>query len=271
MENPGRNRVNKQKKVKTEQLGMYLYCVSDKGKQTNLGKIGIEGSEVYTIHFKDLCAVVHDCAPKPYESKDEEVIKAWVRTHQHVIDIALEKFGTVLPLGFDTIIKGDNDIHPLENMKKWLKEEYDNLKIKMEKVRGKAEYGVQIFWNPRIVARNIIETNQVIKKLDEEIKSKTKGAAYMFRQKLESLLKKEMEVKADQCFQNFYLRIKKYADDIKVEKIKKVKEDEQMLMNLSCLVFGDKEKELGEELDKINKMEGFSVRFTGPWPPYSFA
>jgi len=36
------------------------------------------------------------------------------------------------------------------------------------------------------------------------------------------------------------------------------------------LVYTDKYRELGEELDEINKMQGFSVRFTGPWPPYSF-
>jgi hypothetical protein len=27
---------------------------------------------------------------------------------------------------------------------------------------------------------------------------------------------------------------------------------------------------LGEELEKINNMDGFSVHFSGPWPPYSF-
>jgi len=27
---------------------------------------------------------------------------------------------------------------------------------------------------------------------------------------------------------------------------------------------------LGDELEKINNLKGFSVRFTGPWPPYSF-
>jgi hypothetical protein len=29
-------------------------------------------------------------------------------------------------------------------------------------------------------------------------------------------------------------------------------------------------KELGEELEKIEGKEGVEVRFTGPWPPYSF-
>jgi hypothetical protein len=43
-----------------------------------------------------------------------------------------------------------------------------------------------------------------------------------------------------------------------------------MLLNLSCLVSKDKVDGLGEELEKINNTEGFSVHFTGPWPPYSF-
>ena len=79
-----------------------------------------------------------------------------------------------------------------------------------------------------------------------------------------------MEKRANLCFKDFYARIKKCVDEIKVEKAKKTDEERQMLMNLSCLVHKKKSKELGEELERINEQEGFSVRFTGPWPPYSF-
>jgi len=41
-------------------------------------------------------------------------------------------------------------------------------------------------------------------------------------------------------------------------------------MNLSCLITINGSRSLGDELEKINVLEGFSVRFTGPWPPYSF-
>jgi hypothetical protein len=39
-----------------------------------------------------------------------------------------------------------------------------------------------------------------------------------------------------------------------VEKTKKTDEGSQMIINLSCLVYMDKYRELGEELDGINKM-----------------
>jgi len=43
-----------------------------------------------------------------------------------------------------------------------------------------------------------------------------------------------------------------------------------LLLNLSCLLPRDQNEKLGEALEKIDGREGISVRYTGPWPPYSF-
>jgi len=236
----------------------------------SLGPIGIDGQEVYTVPYKDVCAVVHDCPAEPYQSTDAEVVKGWVITHQRVVDKAWDKWGTVLPLGFDTIVRGQGGSGPQESVESWLTTEYQSLKRKMEAVRGEAEYGVQVFWQPQVIARSIVEISREISSLEEEIRSKPRGLAYMYRQKLENALRREMEAKADQCFKDFYGRIKKHVRDLKVEKTKRPDDDRQMIMNLSCLVDGDKSTHLGEELESIDQMEGFSVRFTGPWPPYSF-
>ena len=257
-------------KAESKEKGRYLYCVTDNCVRASLGRIGLDGKEVYTIPFVDLCVVAHNCPCEPYKSEDSEVVKRWVVTHEKVVEIAWERFGTVLPIGFDTIIQGEEDKSPEENIKSWLKKDYANLKEKINEIRGKAEYGVQISWDPKFIADEIAKTNQEIRSLNQDINSKPKGIAYMFKHKLESLLKKEMEKRAALCFEDFYARIKKCVDEIRVEKTKKTDEKRQMLMNLSCLVDKKKSKELGEELEKINEEEGFAVRFTGPWPPYSF-
>jgi len=250
--------------------GRYVYCVADAAEKVSLGKLGIEGQKVYTIPYRDICAVVHDCPAQPYQSDDQQVVKAWVMTHQKVVDAVWEKWGTVLPLSFDTIIRGEAEKSAKQNVKDWLKQEYERLKSKIGEVRGKAEYGVQVFWNPKFAAQNLAQTSPEIRNLEEEIKTKPKGLAYMYRQRLGNLVKREMETKADECFKDFYGRIRKHADNIRVEKTKTAGQGLQMIMNLSCLVYRDRYSELGKELDKINRMEGFSVRFTGPWPPYSF-
>lgn len=241
--------------------GKYVYCVAYSNKKVNFGDIGIENNEVYTIPFGELCAVVHKCPAKPYKSDNDEEVKNWVKTHQNVINKAYEKLGTVIPFSFDVIIKGNND-----KVLDWLKAESKLLKEKIEKIKGKQEFGIQIFWDKELIWKEITETSEEIKKLKTEMEQLSKGKAYFQKQKIENILADVMEKKADICFKKFYNNIKGYVEDIKVEKIK----DKDMLMNLSCLVLKDKVKELGAELDKINKTKEFSIRFTGPWPPYSF-
>jgi len=248
----------------------YVYCIVEDSQKTQLGKIGIEDNKVYTIPFQDISAVVHNCPDEPYESKDNEVVKNWVITHEKVIEKAWEKMGTVLPFGFDTIIKADGEKPADEIVKYWIEEDYKSLREKLDKVRGKAEYTVQVSWDTKVISQLVTYKDEELKKLSEEIKSKSKGAAYMYKQKLEKLLRGELEKEGERYFKEFYGRIKEYTDEIKIEKLKAVEEQRQMLMNVSCLADKKNVKALGDELDKINNMEGFFVRFTGPWPPYSF-
>lgn len=250
--------------------GRYIYCVAKSGERARLGPIGIEGLDVYTIPYRDLCAVVHTCSAEPYTSDDDKVVKGWILTHQGVVEAAWKKFGTVLPGGFDTIITGNESTPPEESVRGWLQEDYTHLQEKIEKVRGRAEYGVQIFWDQKVIARQMVQDHKELWELEQEISAKPDGTAYMYRQKLERLIKKEMEAKADRDFREFFHRIKRHVHDLRIEKPKKVDEEMQMVMNLSCLVDRDGDEELGEELEKIHATEGLRVRFTGPWPPYSF-
>ena len=250
--------------------GRYLYCIINSGTETSLGAIGIEDSRVYTVACKDISAVVHSCAAKPYDSKDEEKVKEWVLSHQYTIDASTEKFGTVIPLAFDTIVKGDD-----ETVKEWLSENYAELKERLEKVRDKAEFTVQIFWDQELIIPKVEEISEELKKLKEDMKKKSKGAAYMLRRKSEKLLKNALLAEAERYSRDFYEQVKKHVDELRIEATKSARvpkkwQDKQMILNLSCLVHNDKVEELGKELEKINEMEGFSVRFTGPWAPFSF-
>ena len=251
--------------------GRYVYGVAAGTEIARLGPIGIEGNEVYTIPYQDLCAIVHNCPTVPYQSDDQEVVKNWARAHQSVLDEAKKRFSTTIPLGFDTILQPKDDATPPDQVvRDWLKQDYDRLRTLMEKIEGKDEYGVQLFYEPAVVSKQISEQSEEIKKIKEEIATKSPGMAYMYKQKLEKAVKAEMERLVDEWFKEFYGRIKQHTDDIVVEKTKKVDKDKTMLLNLSCLVAKEKVESLGEELEKINGLEGFSVRFTGPWPPYSF-
>jgi hypothetical protein len=251
--------------------GRYVYGVAAGDKEVRLGPIGIESSEVYTITYEDISAIVHNCSTEPYQSSNDETVKDWVKTHQSVLDAASERLGIVIPLGFDTILQPkDNATPPEQVVKEWLKEDYDHLREVMRNIEGKDEYGVQVSYEPRLIIKQISEKSQEIRKIKEEIATKSPGMAYMYKQKLERAVKAETEKLANVWFSDFYGRIKKHTDDIVVEKTKKLNNGKVMLLNLSCLVAREKIDSLGKELEAIKNMDGFSVHFSGPWPPYSF-
>jgi len=254
-----------------ENRGRYIYGVAVGIKAVSLGPIGIKGSEVYIIPCGGFCAVVHSCPAEPYQSGDEETVKKWVRTHQGVLDEANKALGTVIPMGFDTILQSkDEVISPDRVVEDWLKGDHDRFQAVMERIKGRDEYGVQIFYDPRVIAKQISEENQEIRKIREDMASKSQGMAYLYKQKVERAVKAEIERLAGEWFTDFYSRIKGHCEDIVVEKTKKADRNRVMLVNLSCLVAREKVSNLGEELEKINNTEGFSVHFSGPWPPYSF-
>ncbi|MDA2936929.1 GvpL/GvpF family gas vesicle protein [Acidobacteria bacterium AH-259-A15] len=249
--------------------GRYLYCIVPGAHRINFGPIGIHDSDVFSISHNNLSVIVHECDAKPYDSKDEEVVAKWVLSHEKVIELAMDKFGAVLPFRFNTIIEAADEQEVDNHMSNWLTEDQGTIKEKLEKVRGKAEYGVQISWDIESISNEIIREDTEFQSLAKEIEKMSEGLAYMNRHKLESLLKKRLEKKADAYFKRFYSAIKGCVDGVKVEKVKKEPEPRQMIMNLSCLVSEDA-RALAKELEKIEKREGFFVRFTGPWPPYSF-
>lgn len=249
--------------------GRYVYCVVRANERLSLGNIGLDGNEVYTLSYGGLGAVVHNCSKAPYSSDSEEVVRGWVIKHQQVVKAAQDWSGTVLPMRFSTIIQDTDKESADGNVLRWLADEGNEINKKLDRLQGTEEYGVQIFWEPKVIAGMLSITHPEIARLQAEIEPKTEGLAYMYKQRLERLLRQEVEREAERYFKDFYHIIKENVAELKIDGIKR-DGDKQMLMNLSCLITAGGTKPLSDELQKIESIDGFSVRFTGPWPPYSF-
>jgi len=246
----------------------YIYAVIPHIDKDNFGPIGIEGNTVYTISCEDISAVVHDCPAEPYVG-DEATVKEMVATHGDVVDAAWEEAGSILPMSFDVIVRADEERSADDNVRRWLESEYETFKMKLVEFRDKVELGVQIFWDPEVITRRIAEENKEIKELVDEMATKSRGMAYFYQHKIADAVKSEMEAKADRDYRDYYQRLRAYAEDIAVNKIKRDK-TRQMIMNSSVLVRRDNVRGLGEALAELQEEGGVEIRFTGPWPPYTF-
>lgn len=240
----------------------YVYCVACNGGGSTLGGIGLDGCEVYTIPYRDICAVVHACRPEPYNSDERKTVEGWVAAHEEVVEKAMELYGAVAPVTFNTLVNGGDS-----QVEEWLKKEYSRLKMLLEKLQGKDEYGIQIFLNSSSLKEELEKSGELAE-LSRELEGKP-GIAYFYRQKAEKTLKDKMEARVKALFEEFYTAIRACVEDIHVGKVKEP-EGEIIIANLSVLVKREKLERLKKTLEDISGRKGFRVRFTGPWPPYSF-
>jgi len=262
--------------------GLYVYCVARGDGHYLLGPIGLDARLVYTLDSGGIRAVVHNCQAEPYQSEDPQVVKRWVMAHQRVVRAATEAFGTVLPMTFDMIVRAGAGGGATAAVKAWLDEGRDRFAHLLDRLADKAEFGVQVFWDREAIAATLVEDDDELRRMQDEARSKPKGLAHLLQQKLAKAVRTAMEEQADRFAQDFYARIRRCVEDVRVDKLKKGNGGKghraaihrggvpkQMLLNLSCLVQAGS-GDLGQVLDEIQETKGISVRFTGPWPLYSF-
>ncbi|MDW7731387.1 MAG: GvpL/GvpF family gas vesicle protein [Methanolobus sp.] len=249
--------------------GRYLYCIINSGAMSDFGCIGIEDSMVYTVPHGDIAAVVHSCMADPYDTKDNEKAREWILTHNYVIDHASKQFGTVLPFSFDTIVRGDDD-----TLRDWLSKSCGNLREELLRVRNKAEYTVQILCEHEKLRDRLAVSDEELKGMKEEMDKMSKGAAYLFQRKFELKAKAAISAEILKLADEFGEKVREHVEEMKIEEknsnVPEKYKDKKPIAAFSCLVSDDKIEELGEVLDEIDMRDGFAVRFTGPWAPFSF-
>jgi hypothetical protein len=88
------------------------------------------------------------------------------------------------------------------------------------------------------------------------------------QQKIERALRQALTARAEEDYRACFREITALFPEVCVNELKKVP-DRQMILNLSVLVPRERVSALGAVLTGFQS-EGIEVRFTGPWPPYSF-
>jgi hypothetical protein len=127
---------------------------------------------------------------------------------------------------------------------------------------------VQVFLETDVVEK-LVQGNNEVQNLQRNVENASSGVAYLLQKKLESRKHLIVEKQAKEIS----AMVKPLADEMKLVStcvdVPEKWRGKQMLLNMSCLVRKDNVEGLGSKLSQI-KDEGYSVRFTGPWPPYSF-
>jgi hypothetical protein len=257
--------------TETKKDGLYLYALVEHRGEIPQGIKGVDGEQVFSLPYRDMAAIVHACPLTPYASEDQAVVTGWVLTHEQVLERLIGAGLNTIPFTFDTIIKPEEGRDARTVLAGWLTREYETFLQKFKKVRGKKEYGVQVFTSRQKIRDRISVTNELIKRLEEEAKTSGPGKKYMIRQKLEKELNVAMDAEIARIIAETQRTIQGYCSEITLGNLKKGQvPGRDMILNCSCLVSDENYPKLGAVLEEIEREGNMSVRFTGPWPVYSF-
>ena len=240
--------------------GVYVYCIIESTEPQRFGNIGIggRGDEVFTVHYRDLAAVVSKAPLMVYDPTRENAL-----THEHVNEVVMIDNGfTPVPMSFGTLFKTESDTM------EFLKDTYDAMRDVLLKMKDKLEFGLKVNWDRDEVLAEIERDNEEIRRLKDEIVNNQHASTYFARMQLGRLVEQALADRSDQYVRDIYASLQEAAIASRSNKVI----GNKMIMNAAFLVGRERSEAFDAKVHEIGKKyEGkLSFRYTGPWPPYNF-
>ncbi|MCU4973148.1 GvpL/GvpF family gas vesicle protein [Halobacteria archaeon AArc-m2/3/4] len=260
--------------------GRYIYCLvsvpgGDDDSNVDFETTGVEGEPVSVVTVDGIGAVVHEC-DEIYDSADFSRIRRWLVRHQSVVDDAGQAFGTPLPFQFDTILRGDDD-----GVREWIRSEFETLETVLDSLADHWEYRVEVVRTDPIDDSTLAELDDELASLRERIDEAGDGAGFLLEKQYESRAKEVRANKRAVLADDLRDRLSEHAREVhELERTPTATlgddagdgdDDKETLCRLTLLAHEDEESAVGSVLDDVAAEQGIEVRFTGPWPPYTFA
>jgi DnaJ-domain-containing protein 1 len=245
--------------------GVYIYGIIKTSGPQNFGEIGIgniAASNVLTIGFKDVAAVVSNCPLMVYDSLAKEKVVKDLVTHQFVIEKVMQGF-TIIPVKFGTMVETAADVI------KFLEKGYVLLSNELGKMEGKIELDVVARWElPKILAA-ISRHNSQIQEKQQALALKGEKVSIEDKIILGQCIEQALKDEKARCYQWFLQTLKQGAEDVCLHDLA----DDKMIFNAAFLIEKTQEELFHTLVDSLDqKLENtVNFRVVGPLPPYSFS
>ena len=252
--------------------GRYLYCLVQNPGGATLDIRGIEENEVHIIEVGEIGAVVHDCS-RLYDSADMDQIEGWLLTHQEVIDTAATQFGTPLPFQFDVILEGGD-----EQVLTWLENNSERISRLLADFEDLWEYRVHILQERSVLEETLSEEDSRLQELNTQQAQSSEGEAFLVEKQYDQRLQEVIHNYRNELTDDLLTDLATIGTEVEEQSAEPdaqiltndTAEEKSWLARIAVLADQTKETEIGDRLDILADNPGIEVRFTGPWPPYSF-
>lgn len=267
----------------TEQndLGYYVYCVAETAAAQQLDTgcfpAAIEDDSklewVIANEFAALSSTV------PLHAYGEEALAehlsdaTWTAVramrHETVVEYVAKRV-SVVPLRFGTIYLERSSIERMLNDKG------RELAQMIERLRGREEWGVNVYADRARLLSSIAEVSPRLRELARQAEAASPGQSYLMQKKIEALRVDEARAALNEIVDRIEKTLQEQADDAKRLRILKVEATEhgELKAKFAFLVKRSQFEEFraaAERLAAENLAAGVRLELTGPWPAYNFS
>lgn len=235
---------------------LYVYCVSGSSRELRLDGTGFEGSTLYTISYRDICAVVSCISVKSLEVSGANAL-----IHEAVIESVMIKQG-VLPMRFNTVLTGE------EKVREFLAARYREFRQNIDYLCDKCEFGIRMIWDLEKILDEI-RSQPEFGELTRRFCSlkETSSMEYMKRAMERHYTEQELEKRARLLVGEIEKRLTRVSLKTSIVRLPTPK----MVCSGSYLVPMEKMSLVkGVEEEIKTCYPRYDFLFSGPWPPYNF-
>jgi hypothetical protein len=236
--------------------GKYVYCIIESSDPLRFGPIGVgaDPSDVHTVHYKNLAAVVSDAPLEVLDSTRENVL-----AHERVNETVMHEH-TVIPMSFGTIFKTREDIVEL------LRSAAEAFGDVLNKMQNKLEFGLKVLWDRDQAVREVEREDEDISRLKKEI-SGQKGPTYFARMQYGRLIDAALQSRSERYVADILDQLRDVSVASRINK----PIGDKMIMNAAFLIARDQETAFDAKVKQIAaRFDKLTFKYTGPWPPYNF-
>ncbi|HEX8475767.1 MAG TPA: GvpL/GvpF family gas vesicle protein [Pyrinomonadaceae bacterium] len=259
----------------------YVYCVGERGALARLleGELpaAIEsGASIDVIEGGELAAVV---SRVPLTDYDEDALQtrlkdaAWTATRAMRHEQLVEYFAartSVVPLRFGTIYFERTGVEQM------LAERDAELRRIVERLRGREEWGVNVYCDRVKLRDKIASVSPRLRELSEQAALAAPGQSYLLRKKIDAMRADELRAETKRVASEIEDALAAACEAVTRLRVLKEEATEhgELVAKLAFLVERqrfDAFRDAAERLAAAHGDAGFQIELTGPWPPYNFA
>jgi gas vesicle protein GvpL/GvpF len=258
----------------------YVYCIAESAAAAQLPADSLpaaieEDAKLEWIQVQNLAALVSRVPLATYNEENlaEHLTDAtWTAIramrHETVVEF-IAKRASVVPLRFGTIYLERNRIE------KMLTDRSRGLEEIIEQLRGREEWGVNVYSDRAVLTSTITSVSPVLREMVERAQQASPGQSYLLQKKIDALKIDEVRAAANRIVDQIEQTLREQSDDARRLRILKVETTEhgELKAKFSFLVKRSEFEEFRDAAERVareNQAAGFRIELTGPWPVYNF-